>query len=377
MFARLFYSCFNAVVVESVSWLSTGGVRFSPCARARGLRRYRGLAYRPGMDRRGFLATALAALWPTLVAGADTPGKVLRIGYLGYASSALERPLVAALRQGLHDLGYVDNQTLVIEFRSAEGKPERLAELAAELVALKVNIIVTLATPGALAARYATATIPVVVAAMADPARDGLVASLARPGGNITGSTFLGPELIPKRLGLLKEVVPGASRVGVLWHPGVYSDRTMADMLKETETTAQALSLRLQLLGANGPGDFDRLFSEAGRNHDDALLVFPSPMLYLQYRRIVDLAASHRLPAVYPWREAVDAGGLVAYGANIADLLHHAAAYVDKIFRGARPGDLPIEQPTKFELVVNLKTAKALGLAIQPSVLARADQVIE
>ena len=210
---------------------------------------------------------------------------------------------------------------------------------------------------------------------MADPARDGLVASLARPGGNITGSTFLGPQLIPKRLELLKQIVPRAARVAVLWHPGVYSDQTMRDMVKETETAAQRLALRLQFVGAAGPTDFDSGFAEMTRDRADALLVFPSPMLYLEHRRIVDLAAKHRLPTVYPWREAVDAGGLCAYGTNIAETLRQAAVYVAKILKGAKPGDLPVEQPTKFDLLINVKTAKTLALEIPQTVILQADKV--
>jgi putative tryptophan/tyrosine transport system substrate-binding protein len=249
--------------------------------------------------------------------------------------------------------------------------------LANELLGLNVDIIVTLATPGALAAKQATNTVPIVVAAMADPARDGLVASLSRPGGNVTGATFLGPELIPKRLGLLKEVVPAASRVAVLWHPDVYSERTMGDMLNETEAAARKLRVQLQLLGVQDANEFDGAFSAMSRNRADALLVFPSPMLYLEYRRIVNLVTKIRLAAVYPWREAVDAGGLMSYGASIPDMMRHAAFLVGRIFAGAKPADLPIEQPTKFELVVNLKSASALGLEIPPTTLVRADEVIE
>ncbi len=333
----------------------------------------------PGsMRRRDFiqLIVGSAIVWPRAV-NAQQAAKVPRIGYLGYSPPASERLFAEAFSQGLGDLGYVDGQNVSIEFRSAEGKPERLPELAAELVGLKVDVIVTPATPGALAAKQATNTIPIVVAAMADPVRDGLVASLARPGGNITGATFLGPELVPKRLGLLKEAFPGVSRVAVLYHPGVYSESTMRDMLKETEGAARALGVELQLLEAEGPNDFDRAFSAMSRDRADALLVFPSPMLYLEHRRIVDLVAKNRLPALYPWREAVDAGGLIAYGANIPDMLRHAAALVDKILKGAKPGDMPVEQPTKFELVVNLNAAKALGITIPQSILARADEVIE
>jgi putative tryptophan/tyrosine transport system substrate-binding protein len=250
------------------------------------------------MKRRAFIAAlGGAAAWPVMARG-QQPVKALRVGYLGYSSPALEQNLVGALRQGLRDLGYVDDQNVVIEYRWAEGNVERLPELATQLLALNVDVIVTLATTGALAAKHATNTIPIVVAAMADPARDGLVVSLARPGGNITGSTFLGPELIPKRLALVKEVVPNASRVAVLWHPGVYSEPTMQDMLKETTVASQALHFQLQLTGANGPADFDQAFAAMRRDGTDALLVFPSPMLYLEHRRIVDLAANYQFPAV-------------------------------------------------------------------------------
>src|SRR5215470_15484485 len=286
------------------------------------------------MKRREFIAlVGGAAAWPG-AARAQKSTKVPRIGYLGYSSPSLERDLVGVFQQGLRKLGYVDGQNVIIEYQSAEGELGRLPALAAKLVELNVDVIVTLATPGALAAKQATGTIPIVVVAMADPVRDGLVASLSRPGGNVTGATFLGPQLIPKRLGLLKEIVPGASRVAVLWHPGVYSERTMGDMVKETETAAQRLALRLQFVGAAGASDFDRGFAAMSSDRADALLVFPSPMLYLEHRRIVDLAAKHRLPTVYPWREAVDAGGLCAYGTNIVEQMRHAAGYVAKILKG-------------------------------------------
>ncbi|HWN02231.1 MAG TPA: ABC transporter substrate-binding protein [Candidatus Dormibacteraeota bacterium] len=330
------------------------------------------------MDRRAFLGTLAGSLLAApLAARAQPAGKVWRIGYLGYSSPALEQHLIGAFRQGLRDLGYVEGQNLVIEYRSAEGKRERFPELAAELIRMKVDVIVTLATPAALAAKQATHTIPIVVAAMADPVEDGLVASLARPGGNITGSTFLGPRLVPKRLELLKQVVPRASRVAVLWHPGIYSERTMRDMLQETEGAARAVGVQLQLVGAGGPDDFGKAFTAMRRDRADAVVVFPSPMLYLEHKSIVDLVAQSRLPAVYPWREAVDDGGLIAYGANIPDMLRHAAAVVDRVLKGAKPADLPIEQPTTYELLINLKTARALGLTIPPSLLQRADQVIE
>jgi ABC-type uncharacterized transport system substrate-binding protein len=329
------------------------------------------------MRRRNFLAIVggAAVAWP-LAALAQNSAKVPRVGYLGYSAAGLEQHLLTTFEKGLADVGYVEGKNLAIEYRS-EGKLERLPELAAQLVALNIDVIVTLATPGALAAKNATNTIPIVVVAMADPVRDGLVASLARPGGNITGSTFLGPELIPKRLGLLKQVVPGASRVAVLWHPRVYSEQTMKEMVSETEEAARTLGVQLQFLGASSPSDLDEAFSAASREHAEALLVFPSPMLYLEYKHIVDLVTKNRLPAMYPWREAVDAGGLMSYGASIPDLIIHAAVQVGKILKGAVPAELPIEQPTKFELVINLKAATALGLSISRDFLLIADEVID
>jgi ABC-type uncharacterized transport system substrate-binding protein len=302
------------------------------------------------MRRRALISLfcGAAATCP-LGAHAQKATRVPRIGYLGYSSPSLERDLVGVFQEGLRNLGYVDGQNVAIEYRSAEGELERLPALAAKLVELNVDVIVTLATPGALASKQATTSIPIVVVAMADPVRDGLVASLSRPGGNVTGATFLGPQLIPKRLGLLKEVVPVASRVAVLWHPGVYSERTMGDMLNETEAAARTLRVQLQFQGVGGANDFDGAFSAMRRDRPDALLVFPSPMLYLEYRRIVDLVSTVRLPAVYPWREAVDAGGLMSYGAGIPDMYRNSAFLVGRILSGAKAAELPIEQPTKFE----------------------------
>ena len=265
----------------------------------------------------------------------------------------------------------------MIEYRDAEGKFERLPALAAELVALKVDVIVAPGTPAALAAKQATRTLPIVFAAAADPVTSGLVTSLARPGGNVTGLSVLAPELVGKCLEQLKQAVPGVSRVAVLWQPGALGERTEKDMLKGAEVAARALGVRLQFVEARGPADFDRAFSEMTRARAGALTVCGSAMFFIERRRLVDLAAKNRLPAVYPLREYVDAGGLMAYGPNLADLFRRAATYVDRILKGAKPGDLPVEQPTKFELVINLKTAKALGLTIPPSLLPRADQVIE
>ena len=282
-----------------------------------------------------------------------------------------------AFRQGLRERGYVEGQNIVIEYRAADGKIERFPGLATELIRLKVDLIVAGNTPAARAVQQATTTIPLVVAAMGDPVGDGLVASLARPGGNITGSTFLGPELVPKRLEMLKAALPTVSRVAALWHPGAYSGRTMRDMLKETEAAARTLGVQLQLVEVRGPDEFDHAFSTMTRERAGALIVFPSPMLFGERRRIVDLAAKHRLPSMAVAREFVELGGLIAYGASINDLFRRAATYVDKILKGVKPADLPVEQPTKFELVINLKTAKALELTIPQSLLLRADEVIQ
>jgi putative ABC transport system substrate-binding protein len=328
------------------------------------------------MRRREFV-TLLggAAAWP-MAARAQQPGKMPRIGVLMPGPSELSANL-DAFQQGLHELGYTGGQNIAIERRYGGWKLDRLPDLAAELVRLKVDVIVAWSTPSARAAKQATSTIPVVAAAMADPVGDELVGSLARPGGNVTGTTFLGPELIAKRLGLLKEAVPGLSRVAALWHPDAYGEHTMGVVLKEAEVAARELGLQLQLVRALGPNDFDSAFSAMTAEHAGAAIVLPSPMLFGEHRRIVDLAAKSRLPAMYQAREFVDAGGLMSYGANLADLFRRSATYVDKIFKGAKPADLPVEQPTKFEFIINLKTAKALGLTIPDSFLLLADEVIE
>jgi putative ABC transport system substrate-binding protein len=294
------------------------------------------------------------------------------------ATSLTASPAAAeAFRQGLRDLGYAEGRNLVIEYRDAEGKFERLPALAAELVALKVDVILAGSTPHAVAAKQATRTIPIVVASVGDPVSSGLVTSLARPGGNVTGLSILAPELVGKCLELLKQAVPGVSLVAVLWQPGAAGERTVRDMLKAAEVAARALGVRPQFVEARGPADFDRAFSDMTKARAGALTVLGTPMFFNERRRLVELTAKNRLPAVYPLREYVDAGGLMAYGPNLADLFRRAATYVDRILKGAKPADLPVEQPTKFELVINLKTAKALGLTIPQSVLGRADRVIE
>jgi len=328
------------------------------------------------LQRRDFLIAAGALLAAPLAAEAQQAAKIARIGFLGNSTTALGH-LRDAFLQGMRDLGYVEGRNLVIEYRYAEGQLERFPALAAELVALKVEVIVAPPTPAAQAAKRATTTIPIVFAGAGDPVTSGLVTSLARPGGNITGLSGLSPELVGKCLEQLKQAVPGVSRVAVLWQPGGQGERAEKDMLKEAEVAARALGMRLQFVEARGTADFDRAFSDMTTARAGGLTVLPSSMFNTERRRLADLAAKSRLPAVYQLREYVDAGGLMAYGANLADLNRRAAAYVDKILKGAKPADLPVEQATKFELVINLKTAKALGITIPQSVLLRADEVIQ
>jgi putative tryptophan/tyrosine transport system substrate-binding protein len=327
--------------------------------------------------RRAFIAVLAGGLLAApRVPEAQQAVKVARIGYLA-ANLAANPHLQEAFRQGLRDLGYVEGRNVVIEYRFAEGKFERFPALAAELVALKVDVIVAPGTPAALAAKQATRTLPIVFPVAVDPVQSGLVASLARPGGNVTGLSALIPELVGKCLEQLTQAVPGVSRVAVLWQPGGIDERTEQDQLKGAEVAARALGVRLQFVEARGPADLDRAFSDMTRARAGALTVLTSVMFVNERRRLVDLAAKNRLPAVYAQREFVDAGGLMAYGPNLADLFRRAATYVDKILKGAKPGDLPVEQPTKFELAINLKTAKALGLTMPPSLLQRADEVIQ
>ena len=336
------------------------------------------------MRRREFMgliggaAATPAFLWPFAAQAQQAP-KVARIGYLivGSLESPEARKSLETFREGLYELGYIEGQNIVIEYRAADGKVERLPALATGLARLKLDLIVAGATPAGLAAQQAFTTTPIVVTAMGDPVRDGLVASLARPGGNITGTTFLGPELVPKRLALLREVLPKIFRVAVLWHPGAFSERTTRDMLNEIAEVAGTLDMQLQLVEVRQPNELDHAFSTMARERAEALFQFPSAMLFSERRRIVELAAIHRLPSMFNGREFVQLGGLIAYGVSLTDLTRRAATYVDKILKGAKPSDLPVEQPTKFELFINLKTAKTLGVEIPATVLARADEVIE
>jgi len=331
-------------------------------------------------NRRAFM-TALGsavAVWP-LAARAQQAKKIPRIGFLTTGSLELpETPvMINAFRQGLRDLGYVEGANILVEYKAADSKIERFADQANDLVRLNVDVIVASNTPAALAAQQATATIPIVVPIMGDPVKDGLVSSLARPGGNITGLTFLGPELLPKRLALLKEALPSVSQLAALLHPHAYGESTMRDMMEQSEAAAKMLGVQLRLAAVQGPDDFDTAFSAMAQERADALLVFPSPMLFTERRRIVDFAAKHQLPSMAMAKEFAELGGLMTYGASLPGLMRRSANYVDKIINGAKPGDLPVQQPTKFDLVINIKTAKALGVDIPPSLLARADEVIE
>jgi len=327
------------------------------------------------MDRRRFIsAVTLSLLAAPLAAQAQQAGKVRRIGYLDQGSAARNRPYFEAFRQGLRDLDWVEGQNIAIEARFAEGKTDQLSTLAAELVRLKVDLIVTSTTPAALSAKHATTTIPIVIGFAADPVGSGIVASLARPGGNITGWTHLGLELRAKYLELLKEAVPEAIRFGVLWNP---ANQVHRPSLKIIEAAAQQLKVELHPVGVQDPKKIESTFSALVGKRVEALVVFPDGMFLDQTALIIALAARSRLPAMYGVREYPEAGGLMAYGANLSDMHRLGASFVDKILKGAKPADLPVEQPTKFEFVINLKTAKALGLTIPQSLLQRADEVIQ
>jgi putative tryptophan/tyrosine transport system substrate-binding protein len=331
--------------------------------------------------RRIGLAVAIllvGSLTPCPLSGQTQPDRartVPRIGYLFLQPWSASAHLREAFRQGLRELGYVEGQNIAIDFRNAEGQPDRLFDLAAELLRLKVDVIVAAPEASIQAVQRVTKTVPIVMAVSFDPVGRGFVASLARPEGNITGLSNIAPELAGKRLELLKEMVPKLSKVAVLWDPESLSE---ADQLKEMEVAARTLRVRLQSLALSGPSpDFANAFQSARTTGSDALIAVDSSRAFGQRGRIADVAAKNRLPTLGGFREFAQAGGLITYGVSLPDLHRRAATYVDKILKGAKPGDLPVEQPTKFELVINLKTAKALGLTIPQTLLQRADQVIE
>ena len=307
-----------------------------------------------------------------LSAEAQQAGKVPRIGILAPGSSALPTSPAYhdSFRQGLRDLGYIEGKNIFIEIRYAEGKQDRLSDIATELVKLKVDVIVTATRPGVLGARNATSAIPIVFAAVGDPVRAGLVSSLARPGGNITGLSIIETQLFGKRLELLKETSPKITSVA---H---FRDAISRGTASEMKATVLALGLQLQFLEVGSAKDFDGAFEAIVKERAQAFTATASPVISINQQRIVAFAAKNRLPAIYPYSEGVDAGGLMFYGVSFSDLFRRAATYVDKILKGAKPADLPVEQPTKFEFVINLPTAKQIGLTIPPNVLARADRVI-
>ena len=328
------------------------------------------------MDRRRFLLTALAGVLATpLAAEAQQPYKMARVGYLEFGSAAPGTPHLEAFRRGLRELGWLEGQNIATEVRYAEGRQDRLAEFAADLVRLKVDVIFASATPAALAAKQATTTIPIVIGFVADPVGSGLVPRLARPGGNITGWTHLaGLELNAKRLEILKEAIPEAARIGALWNP---ANPIHEPSLRVIEAAAQRLKVQLHPKGVQDPHELEGAFSAMAQERLQGLTVPPDGMFLVHRARIIELAAKHRIPTMYGVRELAQAGGLMAYGVNLPEMYRHGALFVDRILRGAKPGNLPVERPTKFELMINLKTAKALGLTIPPSLLLRADQIIE
>ena len=325
--------------------------------------------------RRKFFGLALSTLLLALFfsAEAQQPKKVPRIGFLSATSLSVISARIEALRQGLRELGYVEGKNIIIEYRWAEGKPERLPDLAAELVRLKVDLIVTTGPTVTRAAKEATNTIPIVMAQDSDPVKSGFVTSLARPGGNITGLSTLAAEVSGKRLELLKEIIPKLSRVAVL---GISTRPGNAQSLKEVELAAGTFKVQVQYLDVLDVKKIDTAFRAATKGRAEAVLVLQSPFFNSQRKQIVDLAIKSRLPAIYPQTDYTEAGGLMYYGTNTPDLFRRAATYVDKILKGAKPADLPVEQPKKFEFIINLKAAKQIGLTIPPNVLARADKVI-
>jgi putative ABC transport system substrate-binding protein len=326
------------------------------------------------MRRRDFIKVivGLAAAWPLTVRAQSPSGKIYRLGILQPGKPP--EPLVEDLRQRLKELGYREGHNIAFEYRWAEGMPDRLVELAKELVDLKVDVITTLSTPAALAAKNVTKTIPIVFSGVGDPVGAAVVPSLSHPGGNVTGISILGTELSGKRLEILKEIVPNAAPVAMFWND---TNPGMVLRAREAQNAAVTLDLNLQSIGVHDLISFDAAFAKLNGNQLNALLTLVDPFTREHRQRIVDFAAQRRLPAIYESREFVDAGGLVSYGPSLPALQRRAANYVHMIFKGAKPGDIPVEQPTKFELIINLKTARALGLTIPPTVLERADELID
>jgi putative tryptophan/tyrosine transport system substrate-binding protein len=313
------------------------------------------------------------AAWP-LAVRAQQPTKIRRVGFLGNSTAALEANLVDPFRDALRGLGYVEGQNVLIDYRWADGSYEHFPALIADLIAREVDVIVTAGTPAALAVAKATTSIPCVMVAVGDPVGTGLIASLGHPGGNLTGLSSLAPQLEGKRLALLREIVPNLSHLAFLWNP---ANLLHVAAEKELKAAAEVLQIKVQVLAVRTSEDIDAALASMVRERPGALLVLTDRVFLHNRVRLMEFAAEHSLPGVYAYRELVEAGGLMSYGPNYADMHRRAAAYVDKILKGAKAADLPVEQPTAFELVINLKTAKTLGLSVPPHLLARADEVIE
>jgi len=326
-------------------------------------------------NKKVFFLTLSAVLWAlSFSAEAQQAGKVPRIGFLGNSTAALEANLVGPFREGLRDLGYVEGKNILIEYRWAEGKYERFPTLIAELIALRVDVVVTAGTPATQAYQKAGTSIPLVMVAVGDPVGTGIVESLSRPGGNITGLTSISPELEGKRIELLREVIPKLSHIAVLWNP---KNAFHAIENKEVEAAAAALRIKVLYLGVEAQDQIGNAFGQILKERPGALLVLADRVFLHNRVPIMEFAAKHRLPGVYAYLELVEAGGLMSYGPSYADMHRRAATYVDKILKGAKPADLPVERPMNFELVINLKAAKQIGLTIPPNVLVRADKVIK
>ena len=320
------------------------------------------------------LTLVIGLLLVPLAAYAQQPATIPRVGFIDSTSPSPGQPLLDAFRQGLHEFGYIEGRNIAIEYRSAEARPERFPDLVAELIRLKVDVLVVGAGPGAHAAQQATQTLPVVFAGVGDPVALGIVASLARPGGNITGLSYILEGFAGKWAELLKEAVPNASRLAALWNPNLPFG---AIMVKDTQVAAQALGMALQAVEVRERNELENALSTIVSARADALVVMASPLFFSHRAQLVEFAAKNRIPAMFFAREFVEAGGLMAYGPNLREQFRRAATYVDKILKGAKPADLPVEQPTKFELIINLKTAQALGLTISPTLLFQADEVLQ
>ena len=333
------------------------------------------------MRRRQFvpLFGGAAGFWLAAARAQQVRRSVPLVGAIwggGTASAPITVRVRGAFQRGLSEDGFVEGRSITIEHRYGANLNE-CQKAAEELVRLNPDVIMAGSPPAVLAAKAATSAIPIVGVSMTDPVADGLIKSLARPAGNVTGNTFSGPELGPKRLQLLREIVPTATRIAALQHPGVFSERTMQTLVTELEEASRQTGAQLQVFSASRPEEFEAAFDAMVRERAEALTILPSPMFYVNYRRLVDLAESRRLPTIYAWKEAVEAGGLVCYATNFDELFRRAAKYVVRILASAKPGDLPVEQPTKFELLINLKTARTLGLIVPQLLLSRADELIE